>query len=183
MPSTGSSLPLSGFFRSAFIVSTQGSTGMTAVSVSAASNILAIMSHDSRGRTPSWMATTAPSGIVPRAFFTEWKRVSPPFTMVWGQMKLVLMQYSFHLGICASGRTVITFIPGTAAMNFSIDRRRIALPPISRNCFGISVPILVPLPPATATSIFCLALLSISCKFKNCFGISDRQQIFFKKFL
>ncbi len=48
------------------------------------------------GRTPSCTATMAPSGTQERAFFTEWKRVKPPWTSRWGQLNPAPVQYSFQ---------------------------------------------------------------------------------------
>ena len=67
-------------------------TGTTAGFVSAMLNSLLTISADSRGLTPSWTATIAPSGTADNPFLTDWNRVNPPGTIFCGQMKLLEIQ-------------------------------------------------------------------------------------------
>ncbi len=126
-------------------------------------NIPLIRPGDTKGRTPSWIATMAPSGTLSRAFLTEWKRVNPPCTSSCGHEKSATKQYSFQYEICSFGRTVITRMSGSAATKASIVLLRTGLPPRSRNCFGVTEPIRVPLPAAIAiNNLFPLAIIILA---------------------
>ena len=135
-------------------VSTTGTTGIRARTVSMRWNISRMRAGLRSGRTPSWTATTAPSGTKARAPCTEWKRVKPPETSRWGQLKFRSRQYCRHQAMCASGRTVTTLMPGQASRNCSMVRCSTAFPPSSRNCLGRAEPIRVPDPPAVTTRYF-----------------------------
>ena len=132
-------------------VSTTGTTGSRArqPSSSIRSSIRRTSSGLTSGRTPSWMATMAPSGTLRRAFCTEWKRVRPPATRVCGQWKEWTAQRSFQVWKWARGRTVRTLRSGSASRKHSMVRWRMGRPSSVRNCLGTSPPIRVPLPPAT----------------------------------
>ena len=139
-------------------VSVTGRTGMTAGADSAAAKSSRILSTEMSGRTPSWTATMASSGTNSRAFFTEWKRVKPPFTRRCGHAKLAFWQYCRQAAIWPSGSTVRTCTSGTASRNFSNVRCRMGLPPSSRNCLGTAAPIRVPVPPAVTMRYFFLSI-------------------------
>ena len=159
------SVPSASLSRTAS-VSTEGTTGTSARTVSICWNIVRMRAGLRSGRTPSCTATTTPSGTKERAFRTEWKRVKPPLTSRWGQLKFRSRQYCRHQAMCASGRTVTTLMPGQASRNCSMVRCSTARPPSSRNCLGRSEPIRVPDPPAVTTRYFFRSIPQISlCKY------------------